>query len=58
MSKGVCVSLAEKRLLLNLLMTVYSVGTPSSSSKAATGTWKSRAFARPLEPMGPSSGSS
>ena len=28
-----------------------------SSSKEATGAWKSRALARPFEPMGPSSGS-
>ncbi|KAG0916932.1 hypothetical protein G6F32_016479 [Rhizopus arrhizus] len=30
--------------------------SPSTSSYQATGVWKSRAFARQFEPMGPSSG--
>ena len=34
----------------------HLVRAPASSSKAATGARKSRALARPLEPIGPSSG--
>src|SRR5579885_35166 len=46
-SSGLCGSFIDHSLPRNL--TITSVGR-SGSSKAATGAWKSRALARPLDP--------